>query len=183
MRSLILIVAGSLACATGLQAQEVQSVFDAQSGRLEITNLELDGQVYYLELILENAQTFTFALDVSSIVDITPGDTQATLTESDIVGTWDIVGQANTFVTFNSNGTYSQSQGSDVDAEACPSGGTETGTYRWTPSTGLIRFSVSTDNNGSCGLSDSGRSLRFLIDGNTATIQASDGGAAASRRI
>lgn len=180
MRTVIFIT--GIALSFGLQAQGVSSAFDAESGRLEISNLELNGQVYYLELNLQNAETLSFSLDAASIVDITPSSTQAALVASDIVGTWDITGEANTFITFNSNGTYTQSQGSGVDMEACPNGGIETGTYRWTPETGLVRFSVSTDNNGSCGLSNAGRSLRFLIDGNQGTIQASDGGASLTRR-
>lgn len=182
MRAAILII-GTLTFATGLQAQqEVQSRFDAQSGRLEITNLELDGRVYYVELNLLNAETLTFSADASSIVDITPSDTQAALTEADIVGTWEVDGSINSFITFNSDGTYMQSQGAGEDLEACPNGGIETGTYQWTPSTGLIRFSVITDNNLTCGLSDSSRNLRFLIDGNVGTVLDSSGDASATRR-
>jgi hypothetical protein len=178
----LVIVALILATFAPVQASEVKSSFDPETGRLEITNLELDGQIYYLELDLTDAATLSFAVNAASVVDLTPGEAQIGLTAEAIIGSWSIDGEANTSITFNSDGTYTQSQGAGIDLDECPDGGIETGSYSWTPNTGLIRFSVDMDNNGECGLSHSGRSLRFLIDGNTATIQEGNGSGATATR-
>jgi|GEM_PF-1450401 len=93
-----------------------------------------------------------------------------------IVGVWNLVdaepGTAITF-TFNEDGTYTHWETQiieDVDPSGFP--GTETGTYSWDATTGVVSFlTVTSDTNGDWGASDSGSEVITVhVDGDTLSL-------------
>ena len=172
----------SMLAATPAFANEVKSSFNESTGVLELTDLVFGGSRYYIRLVLTDPNNLTFQADLSSAVDITPAPEHVNATADDIVGTWNVDGEDGTSITFNSDGTYSQNQAAGIDEEECPEGGIESGTYAWTPDTGLISISVSEDNNGQCGFSHPQGTLRMLVDGNVLSLlEGSTVGATLSR--
>ena len=155
---------------TTLFADSVRSNFDAASNTLELTDLQVGGQRYYVRLILTDINTLTFQLDAASIVEVTPDPARVGASAEDIVGTWDVDGEDATTLTFNSDGTYVQNQGAGVDLESCPQGGIESGAYAWDPETGILQATVLQDDNMSCGLSDNRPPFRIFVDGNSLSI-------------
>lgn len=159
------------------QAAEVEAYFDSTSNELVLPHLEVGGVIYYATLTLTNAETFTFALNLDKLTDITP-PAEAANTSSDqsaIVGTWTIasLGSDTLRLTFNSDGTYQQFEKDNEDCDSSSNtvnlGGFEEGNYSWKPSTGiLLAQGIFRDENGECGLSNpkDGVPVRVFVDGN-----------------
>jgi len=137
----------------------------------------LGGEVYYATLTLTDAETFSFALNLDKLTDITPpaeaADTNSN--PSAIVGTWIIesLGADILSITFNDDGTYQHFERDNGDCNSSFNtvnlGGFEEGNYSWKRSTGiLLAQSILRDENGVCGLSNpkDGVPFRVFIDGN-----------------
>lgn len=163
-----------LFCSMTVYGDEVRSSFDSATGNIEITNLNVGGNIFYIRLNLVDGDSLTWQADLESAVDLTPSSEFVDATADDIVGTWNVIDEEDTTVTFNADGTYVQVQGAGVDVESCSEGGTESGTYSWTPDTGLFRVTVTEDGNETCGFSDNDPSFRILVDGNTLFIAEDD---------
>lgn len=146
--------------------------FDSSQGVLKIPTLLFEGRVYYLELSVADAANLTMKIEESSLVDVTPDSKTEGKTTDDIVGTWTT--EDNTELTFNSDGTWMLSQPASADAESCPDGGDESGTFRYSPSTGVFFPFFQVDENGECGLSHTGGMIRIYLDGNTLSIVFTD---------
>lgn len=149
-------------------AAELSTYFDTATGKLVIPNLEVNGEVFYATLTLTNSATLTFQADSSSLSNITPPKTPTFGVNTGVTaiqGTWKVPGKT-TSVTFNANGTYSQFEEFPVTDKECKTG-SETGTYKWEPSTGLMLISTLTDTNGPCGLSNPRDNVpyRFFVTG------------------
>jgi len=135
-----------------------------------------------------NASGLTVLSDIMALIDATVESLSTALsnyvTEEPepepevpaIVGVWNLVdavpGTAITF-TFNEDGTYTHWETQiieDVDPSGFP--GTETGTYSWDASTGVVSFlTVTSDTNGDWGASDSGSDVITVhVDGDTLTL-------------
>lgn len=155
---------------TVAQAQIPPAVtnFNGETGKLQIPALLFSGRIYYLELSVVDAAALTMKIETNSLVDVTSDGSTAGKTPMDLVGTWKVNGEEST-LTLNSNGTFVLV--SSADAESCPNGGNETGTFRYTVSTGVFMPTFLTDENGDCGLSDSGGVIRIFTDGNAMTIR------------
>lgn len=171
LRQLLLIALLSVPFATA-QAQifPALSVFDADTGSLKMPSLLFQGKLYYLEMTVADAGALTLKIDESSLTDITPDGSLSGNVPANIVGTWNVDGEDTQF-TFNEDASWSMTQAAGVDEGECPNGGGETGTFRYTASTGVFIPTYLSDDNGECGLSHSGGVLRFYPDGNTLTVR------------
>jgi hypothetical protein len=145
------------------------TIFNGETGKLQIPTLVFNGSLYYLELSVADAAALTMKIEESSLVDITPGDELSGNVADNIVGTWAVSGEDTEF-TFNADATWQMSQPAGVDTEACPEGGIESGTFRYTPGTGVLIAFFEVDENGSCGLSNAGGVIRLIPDGNSMTL-------------
>ncbi|MEX0618027.1 MAG: hypothetical protein WDZ76_10760 [Pseudohongiellaceae bacterium] len=145
------------------------TVYNGETGILEIPNLVFDGRVHYIELTMEDHIALMLKVDEASLVDITPDGSTLGKTAADLVGGWTMEGEDTVF-TFNSDATWSMSQPAGVDEEACPDGGIESGTFRYAAFTGVFTPAILTDENGDCGLSGTDTVVRLLPDGNTMTL-------------
>lgn len=145
------------------------AIFNGETGKMQIPNLIFDGKLYYLELSVADASALTLQIEEGTVFDVTPDGSTVGKTTDDIVGTWDVDGEA-TSITFNADGTWVLSQQAGDDTESCPDGGDETGTFRYTPSTGVFIPIFLTDSNGECGLSGVEGVMRIFTDGNTMTL-------------
>jgi len=156
---------------SGAQAQifPALNVFDAGTGVLKLPGLLFDGKLYYLEMSLADAAALTLKIEAETLVDITPDGSTAGKTPEDIVGTWDVDGE-DTRILFNSDGTFTLTANPDAESESCPDGGVESGTFRYTASTGVFFPAFVSDENGECGLSHTKGLLRIFSDGNTLTL-------------
>lgn len=159
--------------ATHATAAEVDAYFDSATGKLVIPHLELNNEVYYATLSLIDGATLTFRADPSTLTNITPPsvpNTSLNTSASVIHGNWNIPGTQTT-VTFNADGTYRHFEVFPANDNECTTG-TETGTYVWEPSTGLMLIRTLTDSNGPCGLSNPADNVpyRFYINGNQMQI-------------
>ncbi len=169
MKKEIMIGAFALAMLSGTTfAAELNAYFDTTTGKLVIPNLELNGEVFYATLTLTNSATLTFQADATSLSNITPPKTPVAGVNTGVTaihGTWKVPGKT-TSVTFNANGTYSQFEEFPVTDKECQTG-SETGTYKWEPSTGLMLIRTQTDTNGPCGLSNPRDNVpyRFFVNG------------------
>ncbi len=124
-----------------------------------------------MALIDENAESLSAALANYVSEEPEPEPEPAA-----IVGVWNLVdaepGYAITF-TFNEDGTYTHWETQiieDVDPTGFP--GTETGTYSWDATTGVITFlTITSDNNGDWGGSDTGSEvITIQVAGDTLTL-------------
>lgn len=145
------------------------TIFNGETGKLQIPTLVFDGNLYYLELSVADAAALTMKIEESSLVDITPGDELSGNVADNIVGTWDVAGE-NSQLTFVADATWQFSQAAGVDEESCPEGGIESGTFRYTPGTGVLILFFEVDENGDCGLSSAGGVVRLIPDGNNMTL-------------
>lgn len=146
-------------------AGEVRSTFDEATGILELTELQIGGETYYVRLVLSDPATLTFTADAESAVVITPTSASLQTEAGDIVGAWKPSNGLDLRFTFSSDGSFEMFQGAGLDNEACPNGGTESGTYDWTPSTGIFRSRIAVDGNGQCGTSNPGGAIRLIPAG------------------
>jgi len=121
-----------------------------------------------MALITETLDSLSSAL--ANYVSVVEPEVQA------IVGVWNMInaepGSAITF-TFNADGTYTHWETEiieDVDPTGFP--GTETGTYSWNATTGVVTFlTVTSDNNGDWGASDSGSEVIIVqVNGDSLTL-------------
>jgi|GEM_PF-3123797 len=172
--SLYKLIATLLFCMafTTAQAQifPALTVFDADTGTLKMPSLLFQGKLYYLEMTIADAGALTLQIDEESMTDITPDGSLAGNVPENIVGTWTVDGEDTQF-TFNGDASWNMEQAAGVDEGECPDGGAETGTFRYTASTGVFIPTFISDDNGQCGLSHSGGVLRFYPDGNTLTVR------------
>lgn len=177
MKKLVLALAVSGACALATNqtfAGSTDAYYNAETGRIVLPHLVIGGNTYYVTLRLADESTLTFVADLETVTDITApdgvGDT-VNLDVNDIVGTWGLSGTTTT-ITFNGDGSYSLPHAPEVDDDACPNGGLETGTYVWEPSSGLLLTTTLTDENGECGLSNprDGVPYRVFVDGDTMQV-------------
>ncbi|MCI5105153.1 MAG: hypothetical protein MRY76_00405 [Pseudomonadales bacterium] len=145
------------------------TIFNGETGKLQIPTLVYNGNLYYLELSVADAAALTMKIEESSLVDITPGDELSGNVADNIVGTWDVAGE-NSQLTFVADATWQFSQAAGVDEESCPEGGIESGTFRYTPGTGVLILFFEVDENGDCGLSSAGGVVRLIPDGNNMTL-------------
>ena len=145
-------------------------VFDGATGVMKVPTLLFEGKPYYLEFSVADVAALTFKIEEDSLVDLTPDGSTTGKTTQDIVGTWEVDGEA-TEVTFNADGSWKLSQEAGDDLEACPDGGDEIGTFRYTPVTGVFMPIFQSDGNGQCGLSNVEGLIRIFTDGNVMTIQ------------
>lgn len=145
-------------------------VFDGNTGVMKLPNLLFDGGVYYLELSVADAASLTMKIEESTLVDVTPSTDTVGNSPALIVGTWSVQEEPETTFTFNADGTWEQSQAAGVDDEECPEGGIESGTFRYTASTGVFMPTFLVNDNGTCGLSSEERLIRLFPDGNTLTV-------------
>ena len=144
--------------------------FNSSTGVLTSPALIFEGKVYYVQLSVVDAAALTMKIEASTLVDVSPTDATSSNTTSDILGTWTVSGEGGTTFTFNEDATWEMSQAAGLDAEACPDGGIESGTFRFAPSTAVFAPIFLTDENGECGLSNSGSVIRMIPDGNTMTV-------------
>ena len=177
MKKLALALAMSGACAIGASnsfAGNTDAYYNAETGRIVIPHLVIGDGTFYVTLRVADEATLTFVADLESVTDITApaeiGDT-VNLDANDIVGTWGLP-DTTTTITFNSDGSYSLPHAPELDDDACPNGGLETGTYVWEPSTGILLSTTLTDENGECGLSNprDGVPYRIFINGDSMQI-------------
>jgi hypothetical protein len=167
-----------LACSCAL-AETPVTYFDGSKGKLVIPHLEVNGKVYFVTLTLTNAATLTFTADTDILTNVSPPDTGPTVnaSDNDIVGTWivDYQGFDNEHIIFNANNTFEHfisPAGVIADGGAQCLAGTETGTWAWDRSTGILMSRILTDANGICGISHpfGGVPYRFFVDGNRMKI-------------
>ncbi|MDX1491691.1 MAG: hypothetical protein R3332_10410 [Pseudohongiellaceae bacterium] len=170
-----LIVTGACAVAASQSfAGKTDAYFDAETGKLILPHLVIGDGTFYATLSLTNPETLTFVADFDSITDFTApsgiGDS-VNVSEDDIVGVWGFPG-SDTVITLNSDGTYIIDHEPELDDDACPNGGIETGTYTWEPATGVLLSTTLTDENGECGLSHprDGVPYRIFVSGNNMQI-------------
>lgn len=145
-------------------------VFDGNTGVMKLPNLLFDGGVYYLELSVADAASLTMKIEESTLVDVTPSTDTVGNSPALIVGTWSVQEEPETTFTFNADGTWEQSQAAGVDDEACPEGGIESGTFRYTASTAVFMPTFLVNDNGECGISSVESLIRLYPDGNTLTV-------------
>jgi hypothetical protein len=145
------------------------TIFNSETGKLQIPTLVFDGNLYYLEMSVADAAALTLKIEESSLLDITPGDALTGNVADNIVGNWAVTGEDVEF-TFNADATWQMSQSAGVDTEACPEGGIESGTFRYTPGTGVFIAFFEVDENGTCGLSNAEGVIRLIPDGNSMTL-------------
>ncbi|MDA0688666.1 MAG: hypothetical protein O2948_08460 [Proteobacteria bacterium] len=143
--------------------------FNEATGVLEVPFVFYAGQSFYLSLTVSDPVALTLQADPAKVIDVSPSESSSDNTTADIVGTWTIDGSSDQFV-FGADASFQMTQQAGVDAEACPDGGSELGTFRWTPQTGVFKALITTDENGECGLSHVPNVVRFLPDGNTMTL-------------
>lgn len=153
------------------QAQIYPAVttFSGETGILKVPALVFEGNLYYLELSVADAAALTMKIEESTLVDVSPTEALAGNTSDNIVGTWTVSGEDVQF-TFNADATWQMSQPAGVDEEACPEGGIESGTFRYSAGTGVFIPFFEVDENGSCGLSSADSVIRLIPDGNTMEI-------------
>jgi hypothetical protein len=138
---------------SSVTAANVDAYFDTATGKLVIPHLKLNGEVFYATLTLTDATNLRFQADITSLTSITPPVVAPTINASTaaIVGTWtDSRGVNALRIKFNANGTYEHFE--VADDPNCVTG-SESGTYAWEPSTGLVLATVLSDSNKQCGLS------------------------------
>ncbi|MES3008601.1 MAG: hypothetical protein V4751_12615 [Pseudomonadota bacterium] len=151
---------------TSALAANVDAYFDTVTGKLVIPHLKLNGEVYYATLTLTDAANLRFQADVSSLTAITPPVVAPAInaSASAIVGTWtDSRGVDKMRINFKANGTYEHFE--IAEDPNCVTG-SESGSYVWEPSTGLLIATVGSDGNKECGLSHPRDRvpLRFFVD-------------------
>ncbi len=165
-RKMVICLLSCFFLTTNVLAANVDAYFDSATGKLVIPHLKLNGEVYYATLTLTDAANLRFQADLSSLATITPPVVASTVNASPaaIVGTWtDSRGANQLRVKFNADGTYEHFEIA-IDPNCVT--GSETGTYAWEPSTGLLVATVLSDNNKECGLSHPRDRvpLRFFVD-------------------
>lgn len=143
--------------------------FNEATGVLEVPFVFYAGKAFYLSLTVTDPVALTLQADPAKLIDVSLTESSSDNTTDDIVGTWTIDGGSDQFV-FGADASFQMTQQAGVDAEACPDGGSELGTFRWTPQTGVFKAFITTDENGECGLSHAQNVVRFLPDGNTMTL-------------
>jgi hypothetical protein len=159
----------ALPLSANAQIFPVIPTFNEATGVLEVPFVFYAGQSFYLSLTITDPATLTLQADPAKLIEISPSESSADNTSADIVGTWTIDGGSDQFV-FGADASFEMTQQAGVDEEACPAGGSELGTFRWTPQTGVFKALIATDGNGECGLSHVSNVVRFLPDGNTMTL-------------
>lgn len=171
MKSLIVKALFSLILLLPFSAAQAQiypavTIFNGETGILKVPTLVFEGNLYYLELSVADPAALTMKIEESTLVDVSPTEALTGNTADNIVGTWTVQGESTQF-TFNADGTWQMSQEAGVDEEACPEGGIESGTFRYTPGTGVFIPIFQVDENGECGISSAGSVIRLIPDGNT----------------
>lgn len=153
-------------------AESVGSTFDSTTGVLELTNLHLGDAIYYVRLVLVDAETLRFEADPASVVVITPEPERLIIARAeDVVGTWRATDGIDISYTFGADRTFSMTQGPGLE-DACPDGGSEHGIFLWTPGTAVFRsiIPLSMDENGDCGTNPPTGLIRIFTDGNTIRV-------------
>lgn len=148
--------------------------FVSETGVLVMPHLLVGEQLYYATLTLTDAAKLEFQANLEEITDISPPvqvGVSVNLDTSDIIGRWSTSSASTMYIEFRSDGTYEHFEKSDGPDDLgnidCPTG-KESGTYKWSPSSGILLSSTKSDANGPCGISHPGGNVpyRAFIDGN-----------------
>lgn len=153
MKKLVLSTLSAIALLQSpVQASNTDPIFYADQGKVVIPTLKMGSQVYYV-MLNRQGNTFTFNLDGPSTTLLSGNLNYTPASATDIIGTFSPADDPNIVLTFNANGTYSLSLPADPTNTDCPKGGSESGTYQYEATYGVMTHVATVDNNGECGFS------------------------------
>jgi hypothetical protein len=151
---LIPLLAASLVLGSAANAAENETVFLEGQGTLVIPRLVIGDDIYYAQMDRANLNGYTFNLDTTTAVDVTPEPSDQWATALEVVGNWTAEGST-VELALDADGTYNWNG----------PGGVETGTYTLDEYTGVIFFRALEDANGEGGLSHPKNAIRVSRDG------------------
>ena len=151
---LLPILATSLVLGSAANAAENETVFLDGQGTLVIPHLVIGDDIYYTQMDRANLSGYTFNLDTTTSVVVTPKPSDDWATAMEVVGNWTAQGK-DVELAIDADGTYNWNG----------PGGVETGTWTLDEDTGVLFFHALEDANGEGGLSHPKGAIRVSRDG------------------